>query len=67
MIQFREQYMVDAHGHPTAVVLGIREYRKLLRQLEDAEDIKYIKTHRHEKSVPFTKIVAELKTKGLLV
>ncbi|MBI4227968.1 MAG: hypothetical protein HY600_06850 [Candidatus Omnitrophica bacterium] len=67
MIQIREQFMVDTRGHPTAVVLGIREYRKLLRQVEDAEDIKYIKAHRREKTVPFAKVVAELKTKGLLV
>ena len=35
-----EQYIVDEKGNPTAVILSIEDYKKLLSLLEDAEDIK---------------------------
>jgi len=35
-----EQYVVDEKGNPTAVILSIEDYKKLLSLLEDAEDIK---------------------------
>ena len=33
-------------GKPTAVILGIEEYRKLLEQAEDAQDLKTFKAMR---------------------
>jgi prevent-host-death family protein len=33
-------------GKPTAVILGIEEYRELLERLEDAEDLKTLKAMR---------------------
>jgi len=35
-----EQYIVDEKGNPTAVILSIEDYKRLLSLLEDAEDIK---------------------------
>ena len=66
-LQLHEQFVVDTNGHPKAVVLGIREYRKLRRQLEDLEDVRYIKAHRHEKTLPFDRVVSRLKAKRLVV
>lgn len=65
--QLHEQFLVDTEGHPKAVVLNLREYRKLLKHLEDLEDVEYIKAHRREKVVPLGQVVAELKAKRLVV
>jgi hypothetical protein len=50
-----EQYIVDEKGNPTAVILPIKEYKKMLSVLEEAED------HRETKilsqSAEFKKLV----------
>jgi PHD/YefM family antitoxin component YafN of YafNO toxin-antitoxin module len=33
-----EQYIVDEKGNPTAVILPIKEYKKMLSMLEEVED-----------------------------
>jgi len=33
-----EQYIVDEEGNPTAVILPIKQYKKMLSILEDVED-----------------------------
>jgi PHD/YefM family antitoxin component YafN of YafNO toxin-antitoxin module len=33
-----EQYIVDEKGNPTAVILPIKEYKKMLPILEEVED-----------------------------
>jgi hypothetical protein len=38
-----EQYIVDQKGNPTAVILPIREYKKMLSILEEVEDHREIK------------------------
>ncbi|MBT3259650.1 MAG: hypothetical protein HN366_24805 [Deltaproteobacteria bacterium] len=35
-----EQYIVDDKGNPTAVILPIREYRKILSIIDEVEDRK---------------------------
>ena len=40
MIKIKEKYVKDSKGHPTQVVLDIKQYRKLLRQLEELESIR---------------------------
>ena len=47
-------------GKPTAVILGIEEYRKLLERLEDAEDLKALKAMR-KKPLKFRKLEDFLK------
>ena len=50
-----EQYIVDEKGNPPAVILTIREYKKMLSILEEVED------HRETKilsqSAEFKKLV----------
>jgi tmRNA-binding protein len=50
-----EQYIVDEKGNPTAVILPIKEYKKMLSVLEEVED------HRERKilsqSAEFKKLV----------
>ena len=50
-----EQYIVDEKGNPTAVILPIKQYKKMLSVLEEIED------HRETKilsqSAEFKKLV----------
>ena len=36
----RERYIVDQKGNPTAVILPIGEYRKILSRMDELEDRK---------------------------
>ena len=47
-------------GKPTAVILGIEEYRKLLEQVEDAQDLKTLKAMR-KRPLKFRKLDDFLK------
>ena len=38
MIKVREKYVIDERGRKTAVVLDVREYRRLMEHLEAMED-----------------------------
>jgi len=50
-----EQYIVDEKGNPTAVILPIEEYKKILSILEEAEDHK--ETRILSQSAEFKKLV----------
>ena len=39
MTTLNPQYITDKKGRKTAVILKIKEYQKILEELEDAEDI----------------------------
>ncbi len=47
-------------GKPTAVILGIEDYRKLLEQAEDAQDLRALKAMR-KKPLKFRKLDDFLK------
>lgn len=36
----RPQYITNANGERTSVILSIEEYERLLEEVEDAEDVK---------------------------
>ncbi len=38
MVKSKPQYLVDEKGRKKSVFLNIKEYRELLRRLEDLED-----------------------------
>jgi prevent-host-death family protein len=42
----KEPEIVMRGGKPTAVILGIEEYRELLERAEDAEDLKTLRDMR---------------------
>ena len=50
-----EQYIVDDKGNPTAVVLPIEDYKKILAILEEVEDHK--ETKILSQSTEFKKLV----------
>ena len=50
-----EQYIVDEKGNPTAVILPIEDYKKILAILEEVEDHK--ETKILSQSTEFKKLV----------
>jgi len=54
-----EQYIVDEKGKPTAVILPIREYKKMLSILEEVED------HRESRILSQSSEFKKLVKKGL--
>jgi len=50
-----EQYIVDEKGNPTAVILPIKDYKKILLLLEEVEDHK--ETKLLSQSAEFKKLV----------
>lgn len=57
------QYLTDARGEKTAVVLSLADYEKML---EDLEDLAVVAERRDEPAIPHEQFVGELKRDGLL-
>ncbi|MBV9656698.1 MAG: hypothetical protein JO295_01185 [Verrucomicrobia bacterium] len=57
------QFVVDANGNKTAVLLSIEEYEELL---EDLHDLAALAERKGEPTVPLEEVIAELKRGGLL-
>ena len=60
-LALKERLVVDDKGKPTAVLIDIKQFKKILQYLEDIDDIRYIKKHMHEKRVPFNSFLAQLE------
>ncbi|MFO7602065.1 MAG: hypothetical protein R6X27_19975 [Candidatus Desulfacyla sp.] len=54
-----EQYIVDEKGNPTAVILQIKEYRKMLSIMDEVED------HRESRILSQSSEFKKLVKKGL--
>ena len=54
-----EQYVVDEKGNPTAVILPIKEYKRMISILEEVED------HRESKILSQSSEFKKLVRKGL--
>ena len=52
----KETYIVDKRGKKKAVIIDMNEYQKLLERIEDLEDVKYVKEHIPEDSIPYETI-----------
>jgi hypothetical protein len=59
----QEQFIVDAKGRKTGVVLSLRQYRKLM---EDLHDLAVIAERRTEKPVAFDELKRRLRKDGLV-
>jgi prevent-host-death family protein len=59
----KDPQMVVRDGRPTAVILSIEEYRKLLERVEDGEDLRMLKAMR-KKPLKFRKFEDFLKDSG---
>ncbi len=54
-----EQYIVDEKGNPTAVILPIKEYKKMLSIIDEVED------HRESRILSQSSEFKKLVKKGL--
>lgn len=57
------QYLINAHGEQTAVVLPINEFNELM---EDIEDLITFVTRKNESTTTHEDLLKELKNDGLL-
>ena len=57
------QYIVDANGDKSAVVLPIEQFYQLL---EDLDDLAVLAQRRDEPTVSHEELIAELKQRGIL-
>lgn len=57
------QYLTDAAGNKTAVVLSLADYEALM---EDLHDLAVLAERKDEPTVPFDEVLAGLKRDGLL-
>lgn len=62
----REHVLVGPRGNPVGVYLPLKEYKKLRSLLEDALDHKVFEERKHEKPIPFVRVLNDLKRKGIL-
>jgi len=59
----RAQYVVDDQGQPSAVLLNIDEYRRMLDELEELEAIRAFDVAKGagNESVPFEQTIGEIE------
>jgi hypothetical protein len=57
------QFIVDAQGERTAVILPISEYEELL---EDLDDLAAVAERSSEATAPLSEVIARLKRDGKL-
>ena len=61
--QFQIQYITDADGQKSAVILPIEEFYQLL---EDLEELAIVAERAEEPTIAHDQLVAGLKSEGLL-
>jgi PHD/YefM family antitoxin component YafN of YafNO toxin-antitoxin module len=59
----REQYVVDAKGRKTAVLLSLEQYERLL---EDPHNLAVVAERRDEKPISVEELKRRLKKDGLI-
>ena len=50
------QFLVDADGHRTAVVLPLQDFRALVERLEELEDLRLIEERKNEPTIPISSL-----------
>ena len=63
MAEFKENYVVDEHGNNIGVLLDIKEYNKLLEELEELESLRAYDAAKAsgEEAIPFDQAVDEIE------
>jgi hypothetical protein len=67
MINVHPQYIRDAEGNKTLVVLSVKEFEALIEELEDLDDIKlYDKAKKEDdgERIPFSEYLKKRKAKN---
>jgi len=63
MGKLREQYIVDGNGKKTAVIIPVKEYRRLL---EDLHDLAVVAERRPEPTISLDEVKRSLRADGLI-
>jgi hypothetical protein len=63
MDTLQEQFVVNAKGQKTGVLLPLKQYRKLM---EDLHDLAVVAERRAEKPIPLEEMKRRLKKNGIL-
>ena len=63
MVALKEQFVVDAKGKKTGVILPLDRYQKLI---EDLHDLAIVAERRTEKSISLDEMKHRLKKHGIL-
>lgn len=63
MFNINPEYLLDAKGRKSKVVLTIREYRRIMAELEDAADCRAMDAVAHEKSIPWEEVKGEIEAR----
>ena len=63
MIKTKENYVVDRNGRRLGVVLDMKQYGRILEDLEELDAIRAYDHAKasHDKAIPFEKAVAEIR------
>ncbi len=61
MAPIKGQYLVDSKGRAKAVLINLRDYRRLMKLVQDLRDVKFIHRHRHEGLIPMEVVHRALK------
>lgn len=59
----QEQFLIDAKGKKTGVLLSIRQYQKLM---EDLHDLAVVAERRNEETISLEEMEHQLKEDGIL-
>ncbi|UCH33388.1 MAG: hypothetical protein JSV65_12495 [Armatimonadota bacterium] len=63
----RKQFLVDANGRRTGVVLSVEEYEELVEAAEQLDDIRHLKKGKATgKPVPLEVVESRLRSQGKL-
>jgi len=65
-LDLKEKYIVDENGKKKSVVLDIKEFKKIVRIVEDLSDMRHIVKHRKEKKIGLNDFIAKLKKSNLV-
>jgi len=63
MATLQEQFVVDAKGKKTGVILPLKRYQRLM---EDLHDLAVVAERRSEEPIPLDDMKRRLKRNGLL-
>lgn len=68
MIAIKESFVTDDKGKKVAVLLPIKDYKKILEELDELEDIRMYDEvkKRNEGSIPFEQYLKQRKKKKAL-
>ena len=63
METFNEKYLVDGQGQRIAVLLDIKEYQKMLDELEELESIRQYDAAKSadDEAIPFDQAIREIE------